>query len=473
MSKFVRTLFCTCFALSASAWGQLTDTTIATNRVTVPASTAASWTDILVTCPSGLVALSGALDSNNFNSIEVTTLAPTFGGAALTFQPDGVRGPADGWYASVKNYDSVARPVALAVVCASLSDVVVSVSSGAVTAGSTSVPGTGGAVANCPSGYSSTGGGIDLALPASMKVSALGPLFGFQYLIDRPAGMGAAPSGWSGNARNEGGAGTMKVAAVCTQLGGVSTVVTGAFTIGAGVAAGYSAACPAGNIALGGGIDTSDVTKNALTVTTPLFGSNPQFPADRETGSYTSATGWYGIYYNYGPATTTGNVAVICAPPTPGVTLIYEFYNTGLKHYFRTSSADEAAAIDGGSAGPHWIRTGDNFFAYFPQYASPGSDVCRFYTFGANSHFYTAFASECASLKAPGSGWTYEGLSFRIPLPAGSACAAGTKPVYRLYNDRFAFNDSNHRFTTDTANIAPLQAQGWIYEGVAFCALNL
>lgn len=473
MSKFVRILFCSIFALSASAWGQLTDTTIATNRVIVPASNAANWTDILVACPSGLAALSGGVDSNDFNVIEITTLAPTFAGAALAFQADGSRGPADGWYASVKNYDSVAHPVAVVVVCASLSDVVVSINSSTVTAGSVSAPGTGGAVAYCPSGYIALGGGMDLALPASMKVSSLAPRFGFEYLIDRPAGSGSAPSGWSGNVRNEGAAGTLKVAAVCAQLGGVSTVATGAFTVGAGVAAGYSAACPAGSIALGGGIDTNDVTKNVATVSTPLFGGNPQFPVDRATGNYTSATRWYGIYYNYGPATTTGSVGVVCAPSTPGVTLVYEFYNTGLRHYFRTSSAVEAAAIDGGSAGPNWIRTGDNFYAYFAGSGSPGSDVCRFYTFGANSHFYTAFASECASLKSPSSGWTYEGLSFRIPLPAGLACASGTKPVYRLYNDRFSFNDSNHRFTTDPANIAPLRAQGWIYEGVAFCALNL
>ena len=49
----------------------------------------------------------------------------------------------------------------------------------------------------------------------------------------------------------------------------------------------------------------------------------------------------------------------------------------------------------------------------------------------------------------------------------------GTKPVYRLYNNRFQFNDTNHRFTTDFENVAPLQRQGWTYEGVAFCALVL
>ena len=31
--------------------------------------------------------------------------------------------------------------------------------------------------------------------------------------------------------------------------------------------------------------------------------------------------------------------------------------------------------------------------------------------------------------------------------------AAGAIPVYRLYNNRFAFTDSNHRFTTQSANV--------------------
>ena len=473
MTKFFRIFFCSLFALSTGAWAQLTETTIATNRLLVPVSNTGSWTDLLVTCPSGLVALSGGVDTNDFLSIEITTLAPTFAGAALAFQPDGTRGPADGWYASVKNYGSVPHQVAVTVVCGSLSDVVVSVSTGSISAGGVANPGTGNAVAYCPSGYVALGGGMDLTLPATMKVSSLAPRFGFDYLIDRPTGTGGAPNGWSANVRNEGAAGSMKVAVVCSQLGGVSSVVTGAFSVGAGTAAGYSASCPAGSLALGGGIDTNDVTRNVATVLSPRFAASPQAPVDRATGSYASANGWYGIYYNYGPGTTTASVGAICATPTPGVTLVYEFYNTGLKHYFRTSSATEAAAIDRGSAGPNWIRTGDNFYAYLPGTASPGSDVCRFYTFGANSHFYTAFASECASLKAPNSGWTYEGLSFRIPLPAGSSCAAGTLPVYRLYNNRFSTNDSNHRFTTVAGNIAPLQAQGWLYEGVAFCALNL
>ncbi len=473
MNKYLRILCIVGLAASSGAWAQLTGTTVATNRVQVAPSTPTSWTDILVTCPAGLTALSGGVDTNDFNFFEVTTLAPTFAGAALAFQADGTRAAPDGWYASVKNYDSVAHPMSIAVTCASVTGAIASISSGTANGGTKAAPGTGAAIANCPSGYVGVGGGADLGLPASMKLSSSAPIFDFQYLIDRTAGQGSAPTGWVANVRNEGAAGSIKVAAVCAQLGGVFTVATGPFTIASTTAAGYSALCPSGSIALGGGIDSNDVTRNVIAISTPLFGAQPQFPVDRDTGSYTAAQGWYGIYYNYGADRTTGAVGAICAQPTPGVTLVYEFYNTGLRHYFRTASAEEAAAIDRGSAGPGWIRTGDNFYAYNAGSNSPGLDVCRFYTFGANSHFYTAFANECAGLKAPNSGWIYEGLSFRIPLPQGGACSAGTIPVYRLYNNRFQFTDSNHRFTTVLANIAPLQAQGWTYEGVVFCALNL
>jgi hypothetical protein len=147
-------------------------------------------------------------------------------------------------------------------------------------------------------------------------------------------------------------------------------------------------------------------------------------------------------------------IAAVLAMTVPGIgmaqvvnTTVFEFYNTGLQHYFRTAEVAEALAIDGGAAGPGWQRTGLDFTAFVAG-AGPGNDVCRFYNPVANTHFYTADPDECTQVKLPDSGWRYEGLSFRIRLPSAGACAAGTIPVYRNYNNRFAFNDSNHRFTT-------------------------
>jgi hypothetical protein len=160
-------------------------------------------------------------------------------------------------------------------------------------------------------------------------------------------------------------------------------------------------------------------------------------------------------------------------PPVKATTAdvtVFEFYNTTLKHYFRTAVVAEANAIDAGAAGPGWQRTGLNFTASAAGTGS-GNDVCRFYNPVANTHFYTADADECAAVKKD-PGWRYEELSFRIVQPVGGVCAAGSKPVYRTYNNLFAVNDSNHRFMTTLATYTEMTGQGWRGEGIVMCALN-
>jgi hypothetical protein len=144
---------------------------------------------------------------------------------------------------------------------------------------------------------------------------------------------------------------------------------------------------------------------------------------------------------------------------------IVEFHNTSLDHYFVTYDGDEARGIDAGMAGPGWSRTGASF--------RPGgtTPVCRFYGtpgVGPNSHFFTAGADECEAVKHA-LGWTYEGLGFYTTPPSDGWCAASLVPVHRLYNNRAAQNDSNHRFVTDTTLIPAMEAKGWVHEGVAFC----
>ncbi|MEQ1742487.1 MAG: hypothetical protein ABL869_08330 [Candidatus Nitrotoga sp.] len=154
---------------------------------------------------------------------------------------------------------------------------------------------------------------------------------------------------------------------------------------------------------------------------------------------------------------------------------VVEFYNTNLDHYFITADASEAAAIDGGSAGPGWIRTGNSF-------KSGGSTpVCRFYGSqvpGPNSHFYTVAGTECDGLKqlqaitpATQKRWNFESLDFVSTPPTNGTCPTGTVPVYRAYNNGFARGvDSNHRISADQAAITQVIARGWINEGVVMCA---
>lgn len=156
-------------------------------------------------------------------------------------------------------------------------------------------------------------------------------------------------------------------------------------------------------------------------------------------------------------------------------TPVIEFYNTNLDNYFITADANEAAQIDGGSAGPGWSRTGNTF-------NSGGSTpVCRFYgsqSPGPNSHFYTVDPSECAALKqlqattpATQKRWNFESLDFISTPATNGACTAGTVPVYRAYNNGYSRGvDSNHRITSNLAAIQEVVSRGWSNEGVVMCA---
>jgi serine protease len=99
--------------------------------------------------------------------------------------------------------------------------------------------------------------------------------------------------------------------------------------------------------------------------------------------------------------------------------------------------------------------------------------VCRFYGtpgVGPNSHFYTIDPAECAAVQRD-PGWRLETAdAFYTYLPVGGACPGRTIPVHRAYDDRYAQNDSNHRYAVDRAAYDEVLARGWIGEGVVLCA---
>lgn len=154
---------------------------------------------------------------------------------------------------------------------------------------------------------------------------------------------------------------------------------------------------------------------------------------------------------------------------------VIEFYNNKLDHYFITANASEAAAIDNGSAGPGWSRTGNIF-------QSGGSHpVCRFYgsmSPGPNSHFYTMAGAECDNLKelqlitpSTQKRWNFESLDFISTPSNNETCPVNTVPVYRAYNNGFIRGiDSNHRITTNLTSIQQMVACGWENEGIVMCA---
>ena len=164
----------------------------------------------------------------------------------------------------------------------------------------------------------------------------------------------------------------------------------------------------------------------------------------------------------------------VLLPETPqaGEARVTEFYNTDLNHYFLTPYLAEALGIDQGLAGPGWQRTGLDFNAW-QDGTTKGTPLCRFYGtpgIGPNSHFFTADPAECAFVKLD-PGWTFEGLTTRVQIPADGNCSLDTIPVYRLYNNRFSQNDSNHRYTTSRRVRDDTGEQGWSVEGTVFCVV--
>jgi len=169
-----------------------------------------------------------------------------------------------------------------------------------------------------------------------------------------------------------------------------------------------------------------------------------------------SANGANGVTY----------IAVIAAPASaPTRKAVVEFHNAALDHYFISALDADIEALDSGRL-KGWQRTGLAFDAYLGT-AAGTSPVCRFYLPPASgdSHFYSASTTECDDVKAKFPQFTYEAPDvFHIALPdtATGACPAGTKAVYRLWNNRV---DSNHRYTGDPTVKAQMVARGYVAEG--------
>ena len=144
---------------------------------------------------------------------------------------------------------------------------------------------------------------------------------------------------------------------------------------------------------------------------------------------------------------------------------VVEYYHAGLDHFFITAAPLEIAVLDQGQV-PGWARTGATFKAYASP-AAGANPVCRFYLpIGhGDSHFYSASPAECALAAALFPHFVYESpnvMYIGLPDTATGACAAGTLPVYRVWNGK---PETNHRYTTDIAVRDRMVAKGWIAEG--------
>jgi len=179
------------------------------------------------------------------------------------------------------------------------------------------------------------------------------------------------------------------------------------------------------------------------------------------------------------------NLTACSGGELPQIGTLVEFHNDGLNHFFMTFEGAEADGIDRGAAGPGWSRTGHVFRAYVRLRAVPRAvgPVCRFYGtpgIGPNSHFFTADRDECAAVSSD-PGWSLEtSQSFAAETPmrqcltidgepeCSSVCGRG-RLVYRLYNNGYLHDDSNHRYVTDFDLYQSMQTEGWAGEGAQMC----
>jgi hypothetical protein len=152
-------------------------------------------------------------------------------------------------------------------------------------------------------------------------------------------------------------------------------------------------------------------------------------------------------------------------PTPPPTTTAIEFYHTNFNHYFLTTFADEIALLDAGNF-PGWVRTGRSFRVWTTNEADK-SGVCRFFSASfapRSSHFYTPFQDECTTVRT-NVNWQFEAVAFYVQFPTFSgACAAGTTPLFRLYNNGMS-GAPNHRYTVDSGVRQLMIGQGWTPEG--------
>ncbi len=192
-----------------------------------------------------------------------------------------------------------------------------------------------------------------------------------------------------------------------------------------------------------------------------IYLSSHDFPRDSICSSYAET------YLLCGAGIADAHQTLLTVMGLQPYLLVTEYYNVDIRHYFRTGARSDSAFILAGNAGKGWRDTYDYFLAW--RDASSGAQaVCRFYAKGPNSHFFTADAKECEDVKGY-PGWVYEGIAYYVKVPKNGVCPSDSVPVHRLYNNRFIFNDSNHRFTTDMDVVTRMTQTGWIYEGVKMC----
>jgi len=282
------------------------------------------YDDVTVSCPPGTVALGGGVAMGSVLAMEIFSTGPTLNGSRLNATANGTHGAPDGWFGGTYNGDlAFSRPMKVASICVPLSGVTTVVTSVKVNPTS-----WGWAKAACPAGKMAVGGGVDVEDHLLMRVTSSGPTITGTRPFDLPNGSYGAPDGWWGTVRNNSASlKDIKVGVVCQPLEGITTVISSAQAT-SGNWTTKRAECPAGSIAIGGGIDSSNVYKDYASQTAPGFELPQATLMQRAPGLHPAPIGWIASMRNDSTLEETLKVAAICArwamdffkgddPPTP------------------------------------------------------------------------------------------------------------------------------------------------------------
>jgi hypothetical protein len=165
----------------------------------------------------------------------------------------------------------------------------------------------------CSPGSAALGGGVDVGSTAAMTIASAGPTINGSEMNNIADGTYGAPDGWHGGVYNHESSITrpFKVAPICAPLSNVSTVVSSS-NVNPTAYWSLAVTCPAGKVAVGGGVDVEDVDLMVVTASSPMFGANRL--TDVADGSRAAPDGWVGTVRNNAKELKTFSVGVVCQP---------------------------------------------------------------------------------------------------------------------------------------------------------------
>ena len=202
----------------------------------------------------------------------------------------------------------------------------------------------------------------------------------------------------------------------------------------------------------------------------------PLAPVDK-----TDAVGVIAFDRSLGATGTSGAFGLVSSSEiaTTDLTVI-EYYVPLAERFFITGRKEEQDTLE--LYPRNFVRTGMSFTAKSSRYRDAiEQPVCRFYSSpvrgGSNTHFYGS-GSDCAALnKLPIV--QYEGFDFSTRLPRvdinkEAVCPDEAPfPVFRLYNNKAASNDSSHRYVVSVESANRMAKLGWLNEGAVFCSAQI